>query len=59
VRPLFETWAHAELFKATSLEAPPPELLFWRTRTNQVVDFLIERGGEIVGIEVRWVRSRR
>jgi hypothetical protein len=54
VGPLLETWVHAELRKLLSLEAPQPDLSFWRTRTAQEVDFLIERGGEVVGLEVKW-----
>ena len=29
-------------------------LSYWRTSTGQEVDFLLERGGEVVGIEVKW-----
>lgn len=52
--PLLETWIHAELRKLMALQAPAPELSFWRTRTGQEVDFLLERGGEAVGLEVTW-----
>lgn len=57
VGPLFETWVHDELRKLVSLSAPQPELSYWRTRTNQEVDFLIERGEEVVGLEVKWSAS--
>ena len=29
-------------------------LYFWRTQTGQEVDFLIERAGKLVAIEVKW-----
>lgn len=54
VGPLLETWVHAELRKLLALQAPQPELSFWRTRTDHEVDFLVERGGEVVGLEVQW-----
>lgn len=53
VGPLLETWVHAELRKLLCLRAPEPEFSFWRTHTGQEVDFLIERGGELVGLEVK------
>lgn len=50
---MLETWAHAELRKMMSLDPTHTELSFWRNRTGQEVDFLIERGGRVVGIEVK------
>jgi predicted AAA+ superfamily ATPase len=47
-----ETWVHIELRKLMQLEAPAPELSFWRTSTGREVDFVIERGDRVVGIEV-------
>jgi len=54
VGPIVETWAHAEIRKALALQTLRTEISFWRTRTAQEVDFFLERGGEIVGIEVKW-----
>lgn len=51
--PLLETWVHNELMKLASLQVPSPELSFWRTRSGQEVDFLVERGGEVSGLEVK------
>lgn len=51
---LLETWVHSELRKLIALEAPAPELSFWRTQSGEEVDFLLERGGQVVGIEVKW-----
>jgi hypothetical protein len=30
-----------------------PEIFDWRTTTGEEVDFVIERGGELVGVEVK------
>jgi predicted AAA+ superfamily ATPase len=54
VGPLVETWAHAELRKLLELQARHTELSFWRTHTGQEVDFILERGGQLAGIEVKW-----
>jgi len=35
---------------------PRLQLYFWRTQTEQEVDFLIERGREVVAIEVKWAQ---
>jgi hypothetical protein len=51
---LVETWVHAELRKLLALGAARTELTFWRTRTGHEVDFLLERGRTVVGIEVKW-----
>ena len=51
--PLLETWVHDELMKLISLQIPSPELSFWKTSAGQEVDFLIERGGGIAGLEVK------
>lgn len=50
---LIETWAHAELRKLLSLSTIHTSLSFFRTHTGQEVDFLIERGGQAVGVEVK------
>jgi len=52
--PFVETWAASEIRKAISLEDRRLNLYFWRTQTGQEVDFLIERAGKIVAIEVKW-----
>lgn len=30
-----------------------PELFYWRTTTGEEVDFVIERGGQLIGVEVK------
>ena len=34
-------------------QAPAPEVLFWRTTTDREVDFVIEAGDRLLGIEVK------
>jgi predicted AAA+ superfamily ATPase len=52
--PLVETWVAAELLKLMPVLDQRFRLYFWRTRTGQEVDFLIERAGNVVAIEVKW-----
>ena len=54
VGPTVETWVMTEIRKMIAVSSRPAELLYWRTSTGQEVDFLLERGGDIVGIEVKW-----
>lgn len=49
-----ETWVAAELLKLLSVSSRNFQLYFWRTQAGQEVDFLIERGREIVAVEVKW-----
>jgi len=51
---MVETWVASELIKLLPLLDPLSGLYFWRTQTGQEVDFLIERGGKLVAIEVKW-----
>lgn len=50
---LLETWAFTELRKLLELAQPNTQLAFWRTHPGSEVDFILERGGEVVGIEVK------
>jgi predicted AAA+ superfamily ATPase len=52
--PLVETWVASELTKLMPITDHRFQLYFWRTKTGQEVDFLIERGGKLVSIEVKW-----
>jgi hypothetical protein len=51
---LVETWVASELLKLISLSDHRFQLYFWRTQTGREVDFLIERSGKLVAIEVKW-----
>jgi hypothetical protein len=49
----FETLIYQHLRVSTSLLTPRGRLHFWRTQTGDGVDFVIEHGRRIVGIEVK------
>jgi predicted AAA+ superfamily ATPase len=51
---LVETWVAAELTKLMSVTDPRFRLFFWRTRTGQEVDFIVERGSRVAAVEVKW-----
>ena len=52
--PMVETWVACELLKLMPVLDHRFRLYFWRTQTGQEVDFLIERAGKVVAIEVKW-----
>ncbi|HUF27824.1 MAG TPA: ATP-binding protein [Gemmatimonadaceae bacterium] len=43
----------ADLLAWGALQAPRPEILYWRTVDNAEVDFVIERGRRLMAIEVK------
>jgi predicted AAA+ superfamily ATPase len=51
---IVETFVANELRKLLSLEPGRTHLWFWRVEHGDEVDFLLERGGEVVGVEVKW-----
>ncbi len=51
---MVETWVASELLKLMPITDHRLQLYFWRTQIGQEVDFLVERGGELVAIEVKW-----
>lgn len=51
--PLFETYMAGELRKQMALLSPPPKLYHWRSAGGAEVDFLLERDGLFVPIEVK------
>lgn len=50
----FETMIFHHLRVLTSLMTPPARLYFWRTRDGKEVDFVVEHGRRLLGIEVKW-----
>jgi predicted AAA+ superfamily ATPase len=52
--PMVETWVASELMKLIAICDHPLQLYFWRTQSGSEVDFLIERGKELVALEVKW-----
>jgi predicted AAA+ superfamily ATPase len=49
-----ETWVALELMKMLPVMDHRFRLYFWRTHAGHEVDFLVEIGEKIVGIEVKW-----
>lgn len=62
--PLFETWMLSEILAIDSAGAAPSSAHFWRTSAGSEVDLLLERGTQLVGVEmkasatVRWSDAR-
>jgi len=54
---MVETWAYGELRKQLSRSAASTLVSYWRTHGGYEVDFMIERGDRVVGIEVKWSSS--
>jgi predicted AAA+ superfamily ATPase len=52
--PMVETWVACELVKLMPVLDHRFRLYFWRTQTGQEIDFLIEKAGKLVAIEVKW-----
>ena len=55
--PMVETWVACELLKLMPVLDHRFRLCFWRTQTGQEVDFLMEKAGKVVAIEVKWGRQ--
>jgi len=51
--PLFEAWVCSEILKGTFNRARRPQLHFWRDRAGLEVDFLVDRGAELIPIEAK------
>ena len=50
---LLESFVFQQLKQLTGLMTPTPHILYWRTAAGQEVDFVIEQGQTLVGIEVK------
>lgn len=57
VGPLLETWVENQLARSLSATGDRVNRWYFRTRTGHEVDFLLERAGQVVGIEVKWTSS--
>jgi uncharacterized protein len=55
--PALETFVHGELLKASHLSADPVNLSHYRDKDMLEVDFVLERSGDIVGVEVKAAAS--
>lgn len=54
---IFETFIFAELFKAARYSETPTGLFFFQTAGKREIDFIIERGGRIAAVEVKYSRT--
>ncbi|MBI2369102.1 MAG: ATP-binding protein [Deltaproteobacteria bacterium] len=45
---------HSELRRLIAPTDPRLQLWYWRPHAGREVDFLIERGGALVAVEVKW-----
>jgi predicted AAA+ superfamily ATPase len=50
---MVETWVAGELMKMASLSPGRTDLWYWRTHVGAEVDFILECGGQLVGVEVK------
>jgi len=57
IGPLVETWAVSEMKKGLALQPGGTHLWYWRVQHGPEADLLLERGGEVVAIEVKWGRG--
>lgn len=51
---IIETWAASEILKLMTVTDYRFHFYFWRTHAGREVDFLLEFGGKLVAIEVKW-----
>jgi len=52
---IIETWVSNELRKIISYSKQKPNVYFLRSHSGQEIDFLLEYGENLVGIEVKWL----
>jgi predicted AAA+ superfamily ATPase len=53
---MVETWALGELRKLIAATAPEVRVWFWKPHGGREVDFLLERGEQLVAVEVKWTQ---
>lgn len=53
---MVETWMLGELRKLIAATAPEVGLWFWKAHGGREVDFLLERGEQLVPVEVKWTQ---
>jgi uncharacterized protein len=56
---LFETYVFGELLKAVKYSEDRVGLFYFRTSDGQEVDFVIERGGKIIALEIKLAETVR
>jgi uncharacterized protein len=50
---VFETFVASEIMKSAYNRAGTPSLYFWRDRSGNEIDFLIDRGSDLLPIEAK------
>jgi uncharacterized protein len=50
---VFETWVISELLKNYHNRGATPDLYFWRDSAGHEIDLVLDRGGELVPIEIK------
>jgi hypothetical protein len=50
---IVETWAATELRKLAAATAAPTGVYYWRTHGGSEVDFVLERGSRLIGLEIK------
>lgn len=51
---IFENFIFSELIKTLSLDSRRSSLFFYRTHDGQEIDFILERGGQRIGVEAKY-----
>lgn len=51
--PVFEQWVGVELWKRLQYSGKG-RLSYWRTKAGAEVDYVVEVGGQVIPIEVKW-----
>jgi hypothetical protein len=54
---IFETFVFNELYKQTSFLLDRTQIYYYRTLDKKEIDFIIERNGKLVAIEVKFAKS--
>jgi len=51
---MVESWVASEILKLMAVTDYRLQLYFWRTQTGHEVDFMVQFGGKLAAIEVKW-----
>lgn len=54
---IFETFVFSEIFKSLKYSDRPTNIFFYRTTDRKEIDFILERGKEIIAIEVKFSQT--
>lgn len=54
---LFEQWVGLELLRCSRLSEEKTRIRFWRDSSGPEVDWVIDRGGVLTPVEVKWTQS--